>query len=131
MIVLDTHVLVWWVSDPDKLTVRAKKMIVRACQAGEVLVSSFSVWEIFMLVRKGRLSLDLDVNDWVSKIEQLSYVRFVPVDNDIAKRSVDLSGEFQGDPADRIIVATAILTGSSLITRDKEILEYSGVKAVW
>jgi PIN domain nuclease of toxin-antitoxin system len=64
-------------------------------------------------------------------VERLSYLRFVPVDNRIAIRAVDLPGKFHGDPADRIIVASAQETGSVLVTKDKEILAYSGVETVW
>jgi PIN domain nuclease of toxin-antitoxin system len=131
MILLDTHALVWWVGEPDKLSHKASATVAKALGDGGVLVSSFSVWEIFMLVRKKRLKLGVEINDWIRKVERLSYLRFVPVDNRIAIRAVDLPGKFHGDPADRIIVASAQETGSVLVTKDKEILAYSGVETVW
>jgi len=131
MIVLDTHVLVWWLDNPRRLSPKAAKKINPEVKKGEILVSSITVWELFMLARKGRLSLKIDVNDWVSMLEKLSFVRFVPVDNRIARRSVDLPGKFHEDPADRIIVATTMETGGLLLTSDKNILNYPNIKTVW
>ena len=132
MIVLDTHVLVWFVSNPEKLSQKVQKIINREIDKGErVLISSISVWEIYMLVKKGRISLSLDLDVWLQRIEQLSFIKFVSVDNKIAAKSVTLPEPFNSDPADRMIIATSREYGAKLITSDKKILNYSHVQSVW
>ena len=82
-------------------------------------------------MRKGRLALTLDVADWIAKTEALPCVRFVPVDNRIALRANSLPGDLHDDPADRLIVATALILGATLITRDTRILAYPHVQTLW
>ena len=131
MIVLDTHVWLWWVSNPENLSSAAYKSISLATQEKLVYISSISAWEVAMLVRKGRLQLSIDSRDWVRKSEALPFVNFVPVDNTIALRSVNLPGDFHDDPADRLIVATAMTLGGELVTKDKKILQYEEVQTIW
>ena len=108
MIVIDTHVLVWWVSESGTLSTAAKRALKNATKSGsEVLISSISAWEIAMLVEKGRLVLSMDVERWLDEVAQIDGVRFVPVDNEIGIKSAVLPGTFHKDPADRMIVATA------------------------
>ena len=84
-----------------------------------------------MLVARGRLELTLDVADWVAKSEALPFLAFVPLTNAIAIRSVRLPGEFHEDPADRIIVATAMTMGAPVVSKDTKIRSYPHVEAVW
>lgn len=130
MILLDTHVLVWWISDPPKLSGRAKTVIETGRESGALLVSAISAWEIALLVGKGRLDLDRPVEDWVEAVESLPFVTFLPVDPRTAVRSVVLA-DLHPDPADRIIVATTISRGATLITRDQKLLDYEPVDTVW
>lgn len=132
MIIFDTHTLVWQVSHPEKLSKKARTRIDRQIKEGnEILVSSISVWEIYMLVKKGRLRLSMDIDTWFEKIEQLSFFQFIPIDNRIAAKSVMLPESFHNDPADRIIVTTAREYGAVLITSDKRLLEYPQVRTLW
>ena len=131
MIVLDTHAWIWWISNPEKLGVAASSAIEEAMQENSIFLSSVSTWEIALLVAKGKLALTINVRDWVRKTESLPFIRFMPVDNTIALRSVDLPGAFHADPADRIIVATALSTGLPLVTKDEKILAYKPVKSLW
>lgn len=131
MIVLDTHALLWWLSNPERLSQRAGQAIERAVNGGEIFVSSISAWETAMLVRRGRLELTMDVNDWIAMAESLPYLRFVPVNNMIALKSVNLPDFSYPDPADRIIIATAMSLKAALITKDDRMLSYPQVKAVW
>jgi PIN domain nuclease of toxin-antitoxin system len=96
-----------------------------------MLVSSISVWEVAMLVARGRLELTLDVADWVAKSEALPFLGFVPVSNAIAIRSVRLPGDFHEDPADRIIVATAMTMGARVVSKDTKIRSYPYVEVLW
>lgn len=131
MILLDTHVWVWWVSDPDRLSPEALREIEEARKGQGVLISSISAWEVGLLVARGRLKLTIPADDWVRRCERIRGIRFVPVNNRIALRSVLLPGPFHPDPADRIIVATALETSSRLVTKDRRILEYPHVPTLW
>ena len=131
MIVLDTHALVFWVSDPNKLSSKARSTINQALKKKTVYVSAISVWEIAMLVTKERLMLTMDVESWLEKVENLPGIQFVPVDTAIARKSVMLPDTLHSDPADRIIIATSRQLGATLITSDQKIRSYKHVKTLW
>jgi PIN domain nuclease of toxin-antitoxin system len=132
MIVLDTHVLVWWATgDKTKLTKRAASAISREHKNGALCVSSISAWEIAMLVARARLHLTVEVSAWLNTAAQIENLRFVPVDNTIAIGSVQLPDPFHADPADRIIVATARTLGAALVTADEKIRGYASVETIW
>lgn len=127
--VLDTHVWLWWVSEPSLLSQTARESIDAATSQGQKLhLSSISTWEIALLVSKGRLHLTLPVRHWISKTEALGLFEFIPVTNSIALRSVQL--EMHPDPADRIIVATALELGLPLVTKDDK-LRRLGIDTLW
>ncbi|HEX9944803.1 MAG TPA: type II toxin-antitoxin system VapC family toxin [Thermoanaerobaculia bacterium] len=131
MIVLDTHVWVWWVSSPERLSPTARQQIDSEASERQIQISSISCWEVSLLVKKGRLELTLDVEEWIDRSEALPFFRFVPVDNRIAVLSNRLPGEFHEDPADRIIAATALLLGATLITKDQNLQDYPHVETLW
>lgn len=132
MVVIDTHVLLWWVSGDKSLSANAAKAIKQTLANGsEVIVSSISAWEIAMLIEKGRLVLSMDLASWLDELTQIDGVRFLPVDNEIGIKSAALPGEFHKDPADRMIVATARKLACPLITADEKIINYEHVKTVW
>lgn len=131
MIVLDTHVLVWWISHPNKISKNADKAIKQAVKYGEILVSSISILEIYTLVRKGKLELNTLPDIWLEKVESLPFIKFIPMDNQIAAQSVNLIDLSNKDPADRIIIATALQNGATLITADEKIRKYPGVQSIW
>ena len=128
MIVLDTHTLIWWVDSPQKLPKKSKKIIDREkSKEKSILVSSISIFEIYLLIKKRKLVLTQEPDTWVEKIQNLSSVRFIPVDNRKAAQSVNLPDFSHKDLADRIIIATAREYGATLITSDKKILKYAHV----
>lgn len=131
MIVLDTHIWLWWLSNPEKLSQVAAECINHESKDGSIHISSISIWEIAMLVAKGRLELSIDVSDWLAATESLPFINFVPVNNKIALQSVLLPGELHNDPADRIIIATAIAINAPVVTSDKKIITYPLVKSIW
>lgn len=132
MIVLDTHAFVWWASGNHELmSPPALSAINREIDSGQLIVSSISCWELAMLVARDRISLSMDVAQWLKVVAQIDAVRFVPVDNEIAVKSVELPGDFHKDPADRIIVATARHFGAPVVSADEKIREYSHVRSVW
>lgn len=132
MIVLDTHTLIWWVSDPTRVPARSRRLLAAAVKAGEkIAVSSISIWEVAMLVHRGRLTLTLALDVWIEQVESLPFLAFQPVDNRIAARAVRLEDFPHGDPADRMIAATALELGATLITADARLRGYGPVKTVW
>lgn len=131
MIVLDTHALVWWVNDPRQLSEPARRVIEEAQQNHAVYVSCISSWEIALLVQRGRLQLAFDVRDWLARCEALPFVTFLPVTTAIAVESTRLPGFPHADPADRIIVATALSLSASLVTRDEKIHCFKIVQSIW
>jgi len=131
MIVLDTHVWVLFVSNPELLSKRAKRSLDAGMEEKGILISSISAWEVALLVAKKRLRLTLGVTDWIAKSEALPFITFIPVDNSIAIKSVNLPQPLHSDPADRIIIATAISMGAPLLTKDEKILKYPHVQTIW
>lgn len=131
VIVLDTHILIWWVNDPAALSEPSRTVIEAALSSRTVHVSCISSWEIALLVERGRLRLALDVRDWLSRCEALPFLTFVPVSNAIAVESVRLPDFPHADPADRIIAATALSLGASLVTKDDKLRNYPHLKTVW
>lgn len=131
MIALDTHALVWWVTVDPALSTKAKAAINRELNGGEILVSAISAWEIAMLVEREKLVLSMDVGSWLAAVQAIEAVHLVPVDPEIAVKSVELPGEFHKDPADRMIVATARKFAVPLVTKDEKIRAYAHVKTIW
>ncbi|MDZ7699968.1 MAG: type II toxin-antitoxin system VapC family toxin [Deltaproteobacteria bacterium] len=131
MIVLDTHTWVWFVSDPANLSGAAKHAIESSISHNGLFISSISVWEVALLVAKKRMAFSMDVVDWISMSERMSFFQFVPIDNRVALKSVHLPQPIHQDPADRIIIATAIVLGAPVVTKDVKLLKYPHVETIW
>lgn len=131
MIILDTHVWLWWIRHPEKLSAKAVEAIEKATKEKGVVISSISSWEISLLVQRGRLKLPMDVPNWVRQTEELPFVRFAPVTNAIGMHSVTLPDSFKTDLAGRIITSTAMTANIPLVTRDEKILSFPQVNTIW
>ncbi len=123
MILLDTHTLIWLLLDDPRLGRQARQVIGRDWPDNHVGVSAITFWEIAMLYEKGRLELLVDIGTWRVSLLNEGLVE-IPVDGEIAGRA-GLLPDMRGDPADRIIVATA-LDRHRLVTADRRILEWPG-----
>jgi PIN domain nuclease of toxin-antitoxin system len=130
VILLDTHAWLWWVSEPSRLSARAREAIEGDTRVG---VSTVSVWEVATLHRRGRITLDRDVRDWVARsVSDGRIDSFWPPTVDVALVAAGLDGaSFPGDPADRLIFATARVAGGRLVTRDERILSFSADDTIW
>ncbi len=125
-LLLDTHVLVWVMGGQHRrIPERVVERIERASRSGGVRVSAISTWEIAMLEAKGRLGLSRPVEEWLSEALRAPGCRMIDLTPAIAVASTRLPGEFVGDPADRIIVASARAAGAVLVTADRAIVEYA------
>lgn len=124
-VVLDTHALVWLLQGSDRLGPGSRALIEAAAKGDGAFVAAISAWEIAMLVAKGRLALDRDVGEWLDAALALPGLRLAPLDPHVAVDSTRLPGQSHGDPADRMIVATARRHTATLITDDAVVLAYS------
>lgn len=125
-LLLDTHVWIWYMNGEERLRKsKALRWIDQASQRSQVKVSVISVWEVGLLAAKGRLTLSCRPLEWVHQALSASGMSLAPLTEEIAIESSFLSGEFHGDPADRILVATARLLGGTLVTSDQKILDYA------
>lgn len=131
MIVLDTNALIWWINKSEKLSQKAQKTIEEAEKRKTIYISSISILEICLLVKKNKLDLGTNLDLWLKQIETLSYVHFVPMDNKIAFQSINLPDFSHKDPADRVIIATALKLGARLVTADEKILNYKKIQTIW
>ena len=132
MILIDTHVLVWWISGDDRrLSGPAKNAIDAEKDEGIIFISSASAWEIAILSARGRIGISKDVIGWLAAVGRIKAVEFIPIDNEIAVKSTQLAGEFHKDPADRYIVATSQKLTVPLVTADEKILRYKYVQTIW
>ena len=104
---------------------RSRELIQTAANADAALVAAISAWEIAMLVAKGRLALDRDVGDWLEAALALPGLRLAPLLPALAIDATRLPGDIHGDPADRMIIATARHHGATLVTHDKLMLAYA------
>lgn len=126
MILLDTHIWVWWVQRDSRLTPRLEGML-HAHEEDGLGVSVFSCWEVANLVRNGRLALPLPTKDWISTALAYPGVKLVSLTPDIVVEANELPGVFHKDPADRLIVATARVHDCPLLTVDAQIVGYPHV----
>ena len=123
MILLDTHVLLWFRTAEERLGRYCRQEVAEALRQSNLAVSAFSFWEIAMLLDKRRITLPSDVVSWRAHL-LANFLTEIPVNGAIGIRANNLPG-FHPDPADRIIVATA-LEGHRLLTADELILGWSG-----
>ena len=129
MIILDTHAWIWLVSEPEKLSKKAIEAIDYAIKIG---VCPISCWEISTKVANGKLQLDRSIDIWVEQALARPRVKLMELTAEIAIMAGRIGKEgFHGDPADRIIVSTAIVHGAGLITKDRKIISFPKVQTIW
>ena len=128
VLLLDTHVWLWLMSREGNMKPSAIRVVEEAAHFGLVGVSAISVWEVAMLEAKGRIRLSKDCLSWVNEALRAPGLGLIPLTPEIAVDSSRLPGVFHGDPADRILVATARRQGAILLTRDEKILSYGKAK---
>lgn len=125
-LVLDTHVWVWVVEGRrDVMSDAVIETIEQGAAAGELVVSAISIWEVAMLEAKGRLTFAQPIEDWVSQASRAPGLRVYELTSEIAIASTRLPGEPHGDPADRIIIATARALGARVVSADRHIVQYA------
>jgi PIN domain nuclease of toxin-antitoxin system len=131
MILLDTHIWLWWLHSPDQLSERGRKLLTIGENQNTLIVSAISVWEIAVKHSNGKLPLPLPINEWFTLAKSRPGITIEPLDPLDAIASSQLPGDFHKDPADRIIVAIAYRRNIELMTCDQKILNYPHVKTLW
>jgi PIN domain nuclease of toxin-antitoxin system len=129
VIFLDTHALLWWALDPEQLSHEAER-VVAAMELRGGFASAISIWEIGIKVKRGKLEIPIAVEELARRIERGGVLELLPVDTSTWLRSVSLEWE-HSDPADRVIVASALMRGVPLLTKDETIHAFAGVSSVW
>lgn len=124
-LVVDTHILVWLLLQPEELSENIKRHIALAQENNQLLISSISLWEIAMLNLKKRINIYEPIKDFLESIVNIKGILIKDLTPEIAAESILLPDNFHGDPADRIIVATTKVCSATLITRDHEILTWA------
>ena len=126
MIVIDTHIWVWWVHDDPRLAPSTGALLGSAEKTG-IGVSAISCWEVAKLVERHRLILPCSVSDWLEQALAYPGIRLLELSPRICVESTRLPGTFHRDPADQMIVATARVFEVPLVTEDSKILAYPHV----
>jgi PIN domain nuclease of toxin-antitoxin system len=128
-LLLDTHVWIWRMLKPERVSAPAEKAI--SDPGSELLLSPISTWETLVLARKGRIELTPSPSEWVLDALRRSGPTAAPLTHGIALRSEALEGFASEDPADRFLVATAIEHDLTLVTADGAIQEFEPVETLW
>lgn len=128
-LLVDTNALFWWLTKSSRLSKSAEKALSRAIKQGPVFVSAMSIFEIGVLSRSA-IKLNAPVAHWIQAACALPYVSVEPVGREIAELAAGISEAAHADPADRIIVATALHLGATLVTSDTKMHEGS-VPTLW
>lgn len=130
-VILDTHILVWWRANPERLSKAQVGILLEMEERREpAAISAITLREIAWMVASGKLGVSISLDAWMGEIESNPFLTIIPITPDIAAESVRLGPNFPRDPADQIIVATARCHGLRLITADSQIRRWGKVPVV-
>lgn len=127
-VLLDTHVVHWWSAEPQRVSAKAQKVLEAA---DELAVAAITWYELAWLARHERIVVSVPIRTWLQDLS--AQVRTIPVTPGVADGAASLPASFPGDPADRLIYATAIEHGLGLVSKDRAIRDHAHVAAavVW
>jgi len=131
VILLDTHVLVWMISDSSRLSRPAARELRKAEQNGELAIASITLWELALLYQGGRLRTSGSIESAIRTILEKSRVEVIELSPEIAALTATFPESYPKDPADRLIGATARALGLTLITQDQRILDSPLIRSIW
>jgi PIN domain nuclease of toxin-antitoxin system len=129
VIVLDTHALLWWALDPDRLSDAARTTVAEMERRGGY-ASAISLWELGIKIQRGKLEIGIPIEELARRLDRGGVVQLLPVDAATWLQSLALDWVHR-DPADRVIVATALRRSLPIVTADQEIQRYPGVTCIW
>jgi len=131
VIVVDTHVVIWDALAPHKLSRIAKSAIKNANAEDGIVLADISLWEIGMLMEKGRISINESCQAFLSLLLEVNKCRLQPITVDIAVRATHSALTGLADPADRLIAATSLALDVPLVTADQCLRGHKGLKTIW
>lgn len=131
MLILDTCVLVFDALDPGRLSKKAVAAIAQAEESGTLACCDISLWEIAMLVSKGRLEPGTNARIFIKLVLEARQIEVLPISAEIAAQSAMPDFCAHGDPADRLIAATAIIHKAQLLSPDRKLSKIAALKTVW
>ena len=131
MILLDTHVLVWMVTNPGKLSRVAVREIRKAQLEGGYAIASISLWELASLYARGRLRTSGTIEASIREIVEKAAINVIEISAEIAGLAMAFPESYPKDPCDRLIGATARALGIALLTQDERLLDSPLVRAIW
>lgn len=129
-LLLDTHIWIWWFASTDDLSARERQALDDAAETGDLALSAISLWEVQMLHSLRRIDVDRPFNVWLIEAAAPDVVNLLPLDVAVVLALNELPATFHGDPADRIIVATARAHDLPLMTHDRRIRD-SAAARLW
>ncbi len=129
MVLLDTHVLIWLVNEPVKLSKRANEAIFAARESDGLAISAITLWELAWIATHGRLDFVGTVDTLVERITSKIAIR--PITSQIAILANQFPTTYSNDPSDRLIGATAMAEGIALVTKDRTIRDCKQIKTIW
>jgi len=130
VVLLDTHIWLWWLLGDGDLSSKEREVLEQLAASNMLAISWVTIWETEMLERKGRIQLLPDFQTWVRLATQPEIITLLSADTEVVLAQRQLPDSFHGDPADRLITATSILSGYELATHDQRIVE-SEACSIW
>jgi PIN domain nuclease of toxin-antitoxin system len=121
MIVLDTHVWLWWLLGEEALTDEERETLDEAAARKDIAISAASIWEVELLERKGIIQLQPNIRRWIDLATKPEICKVIPIEKEVILAQEKLPDNFPDDPADRLIVATALHYQYGLATKDKKL----------
>ena len=131
MITVDTHVILWDALKPEMLSGKAKRALAEANRTDGIFFCSISLWEIAMLIRKKRIEISVPYRDFVDLLLSSNRYFFQEITPEIAYLSTTLPDTINGDPADRIIASSSLISKTSLITADENLRQSELLQTIW
>ena len=130
MVLLDTHIWLWWLLGDGDLSSKEREVLEQLAASNMLAISWVTIWETEMLERKGRIQLLPDFQTWIRLATKPEIITLLSADTEVVLAQRQLPDSFHGDPADRLITATSILSGYELATHDQRIVE-SEACSIW
>lgn len=131
MIIMDTCAIIWDALDKNQLTKKALTAIQKADDHNSLIISDISIWEISMLIKKGRIQINTTAANFLNLFLESRNILVVQISPEIAELSVSFGADVNNDPADRIIAATSIIYNAQLVTADNNLLKSKTIETIW
>ncbi|MEK7477382.1 MAG: type II toxin-antitoxin system VapC family toxin [Candidatus Coatesbacteria bacterium] len=128
LIVLDTHAWFWWMNEPRRLSAEARRAVERSSRIG---IAAISLWELAGLIERQRIRVPRSAQEWIESALSIPGVELLPITPAIAATAARIGGAIPGDPADRLIAATALEMKAPLVTRDERLHGLPHLEVIW